>query len=147
MDVFRIHNRRYNPLDGFGAATVGGRWNPVGLPAIYASRVYEGDLLEQLVHAASGQLPRDRVASRIVIPDDMEVPTVDVADHPGWRDEVRSREIGGAWVSSQRSVALLVPSFVAQPWGWNVVINPNHPGFGRVVVVEVVDVLWDPRVT
>jgi hypothetical protein len=85
---------------------VGGRWNPVRLPAIYASRVYEGDLLEQLVHAASGQLPRDRVASRIVIPDDMEVPTVDVADHPGWRDEVRSREIGGAWVSSQRSVAL-----------------------------------------
>ena len=147
MDVFRIHNRRYHPLDGFGAATVGGRWNPVRLPAIYASRVYEGALLEQLVHAASGQLPHNRVASRIAIPDDMEVPTVDVADHPDWRDEVRSREIGSAWVSSQRSVALLVPSFVAQPWGWNVVINPNHPEFGRVVVAEVVDVPWDPRVT
>ena len=147
MDVFRIHNRRYDPLDGFGAAIVGGRWNPVRLPAIYASRAYEGALLEQLVHAASGRLPHNRVASRIIIPDDMEVPTLDVADHPGWRDEVRSREIGGAWVSSQRSVALLVPSFVAQPWGWNVVINPNHPEFGRVVVVEVVDVLWDPRVT
>ena len=126
---------------------MGGRWNPVRLPAIYASRVYEGDLLEQLVHAASGQLPRDRVALRIVIPDDMEVPTVDVADHPGWPDEVRSREIGGAWVGSQRSVALLVPSFVAQPWGCNIVINPIHPEFGRVVVVEVVDVFWGPRVT
>ena len=147
MEVFRIHNRRYDPLDGFGAAIVGGRWNPVGLAVVYASRGYEGALLEQFVYAARGRLPRNRVASRIVIPDDMEVPTLDVTEHPAWRDEVRSREIGSAWVISQGSVAVFVPSFVAQPWGWNVVINPNHPEFGRVVVVEVVDVLWDPRVT
>ena len=146
MEVFRIHNRRYDPLDGLGAAVVGGRWNPVGLPVIYASRVYEGALLEQLVYAVRGRLPRSRVASRIVIPDDLSVPVLDVAQHPGWRDEVRSREIGKAWAASQGSVALRVPSFVAHPWGWNVVINPNHPEFGRVVVAEVVDVLWDPRV-
>ena len=125
---------------------VGGRWNPVGLPVIYASRAYEGALLEQLVYAARGRLPQNRVASRIVIPDEMEIPSLDVAEHPGWRDEVRSREIGRDWVSSQRSVAVFVPSFVAQPWGWNVVINPAHPEFGRVVGAEVVDVPWDPRV-
>ena len=146
MEVFRIHNRRYDPLDEFGAAIVGGRWNPVGLPVVYTSRRYEGALLEQLVYAARGRLPRNRVASRIVIPDDMEVTALDVAQHPGWRDEVRSREIGRAWVTSQGSVALRVPSLVAQPWGWNVVINSNHPEFSRVVVAESVDVLWDPRV-
>ncbi len=146
MDVFRIHHRRYEPLDGFGAAIVGGRWNPVGLPVIYGARVYEGALLEQLVYAVRGRLPRNRVASRIDIPDDMEVSTLDVAEHPDWRDEVRSREIGRAWVASQGSVAAFVPSFVAQPWAWNVVINPHHPEFERVVVAETVDVLWDPRV-
>ncbi len=146
MEVYRIHNRRYDALDGFGAATVGARWNPVGLPVVYASRAYEGALLEQLAYAIRGRLPRDRVASRIVIPDDMEVPSLDVTDHPDWRNEVRSREIGRAWVASQESVAVFVPSFVAQPWGWNVVINPDHPEFDRVVVAETVDVLWDPRV-
>ena len=146
MEVFRIHNRRYDPLDGFGAAIVGGRWNPVGLPVVYASRAYEGALLEQLVYAIRGRLPRDRVASRIVIPDDMEVPSLGVAEHPDWREEVRSRAIGRAWADSQGSVAVLVPSFVAEPWGWNVVINPNHPEFGEVVVAESVDVLWDARV-
>ncbi len=146
MEVFRIHNRRYDPLDGFGAALVGGRWNPVGLPVVYASRAYEGALLEQFVYAIRGRLPRNRVASQIVVPDDMEIPTLDVAEHPDWRDEVRSREIGKAWVASRASVALFVPSFVARPWGWNVVINPDHPEFGRVVVAESVDVLWDPQV-
>ena len=125
---------------------VGGRWNPVGLPAVYASRVYEGALLEQFVYAGRGRLPRNRVASRIVVPEDMEVPTLDVTEHPDWRDEVRSREIGRAWLATRGSVALVLPSFVAQPWGWNVVINPDHPEFDRVVVAETVDVLWDPRV-
>ena len=146
MEVFRIHNRRYDPLDGLGAATVGGRWNPVGVRVVYGSRGYEGALLEQFVYAVRGRLPRHRVASRIVIPDDVEVPTLDVAEYPGWRDEVRSREIGEAWATSQGCVALCVPSFVAQPWGWNVVINPEHPEFARVVVAETIDVLWDPRV-
>ena len=146
MEVFRIHNRRYDPLDGFGSAAVGGRWNPVGVPVVYASRAYEGALLEQLVYAVRGRLPQGRVASRIVIPDDIEAPALDVAEHPGWRDEGRSREIGREWVASQRSLALRVPSFVAQPWGWNVVINSGHPEFDRVVVAEVVDVLWDTRV-
>ena len=146
MEVFRIHNRRYDPLDGFGSAALGGRWNPVGLPVVYASRRYEGALLEQLVYAGRGSLPRNRVASRIVIPEDIEVPALDVEEHPGWHEEVRSREIGSAWITSARSVAVCVPSFVARPWGWNVVINLDHPDLDRVLVAETVDVLWDPRV-
>lgn len=146
MQVYRIHRRRYDPLDGTGAARVGGRWNPLGVPMVYASRAYEGALLEQLVHGGIGRLPTERVASRIVLPDDCEVTTLDVDENPDWRDEMRSREIGEAWVESERSLALLVPSFVARPWGWNVVINPRHAEFCRVVLAEVVDVLWDPRV-
>ncbi len=113
---------------------------------VYASLAYEGALLEQLVHAGIGRPPTERVASRIVLPDDCEVPTLDVDEIPDWRDEMRSREIGEAWVESERSLALIVPSFVARPWGWNVVINPRHAELGRVVLAEVVDVLWDPSV-
>ncbi len=126
------------------------RWavagTPVGLSVVYASQAYEGALLEQLVYATHGRLPRNRVASRIVIPSDMEVHTLEDAGATGWRDEVRSREIGRAWAATQETVAAWVPSFVAQPWGRNVVINPKHPDFDRLAVAETIDVLWDPRV-
>ncbi len=41
--------------------------------------------------------------------------------------------------------ALKIPSLVAQPWGWNVILNPLHPDFERVSVAEAVDVVWDGR--
>ena len=69
-----------------------------------------------------GRLPRNRVASRIVVPDDIEVPSLDISEHPDWRDEVRSREMGRAWVASQASLAVFVPSFVAtirSSGGWS----------------------------
>ena len=113
---------------------------------VYASRAYEGALLEQLVHSGIGRLPKDRMASRVIIPDDWDVPTLDVEEHADWRDEFRSRQIGEGWAASNRSLALLVPSFVARPWGWNVIVNPRHPAFGKIVVEEVIEVLWDPRV-
>lgn len=146
MDVFRIHNRRYEALDGSGAARIGGRWNPVGLPLVYAAAAFEGAILEQLAHASVGHFAPSRVASRIVIPDDVDVPSLDVRDHAEWRREDVSRRIGADWARASSSLALLVPSMVALPWGRNVLINPAHPAFARVRVAEVVDVIWDPRV-
>ena len=146
MEVYRLHHRRYDPLDGNGAARIGGRWNPLGVHMVYASHAYEGALLEQLVHGGIGRLPSERMASRIIIPDDCEVPSLDIEENPDWRDEMRSREIGEAWARSGRSLALVVPSFMARPWGRNVLINPVHPEFGRVAVADVADVVWDPRV-
>ena len=146
MEVYRIHHGRYDPLDGVGAALVGGRWNPLGVPMVYASTAYEGALLEQLVHSGIGRLPGARVASRIFIPQEWGVPALNLEEHPDWTEDVRSREIGEAWASSNGSLALLVPSFVARPWGWNVLINPRHPAFATIVVLEVAEITWDPRV-
>ena len=145
MDIYRIHPRSYPALDGIGAGLVGGRWNPRGLRVVYASLAYEGALLEQLAHTPVGDLPSAQIASRIVIPDDCAVPAVDEAEYPDWRSGARSQRIGAEWVASGRSVALKVPSIVAQPWGWNVILNPLHPDFARVSVAEAVDVAWDER--
>lgn len=112
---------------------------------VYASLAYEGALLEQLAHVPTGNLDIGQIASRIVIPADCALPRLSEVEHPDWRDGGRSRDIGAEWVASGRSVALQVPSFVAQPWGWNVILNPLHPDFARVSVAEVVDVAWDVR--
>lgn len=145
MEAFRIHRRIYPALDGMGAGFFGGRWNPRGVRMVYASLAYEGALLEQLARVATGTLPADRIASRIVIPEECAVPAVDEAEYPDWGNGARSQQIGAAWVASGRSVALRVPSFVAQPWGWNAILNPLHPDFARVSVAEVIDVVWDAR--
>ena len=110
---------------------------------VYASLAYEGALLEQMAHTTTGKLPAAQIASRIVIPEDCAVPRLSEAEYADWRNATRSREIGAQWVESGRSVALEVPSFVVQPWGWNVILNPLHPDFERVSVAEAVDVVWD----
>ena len=145
MDIYRIHPRGYPALDENGAGLVGGRWNPRGLRVVYASLAYEGALLEQLAHTPIGDLPSGQIASRIVIPEDCAVPAVDEAEYPDWRSGATSQRIGAEWVASGLSVALRVPSFVAQPWGWNAILNPLHPDFARVSVAEVIDVVWDAR--
>jgi RES domain-containing protein len=46
--VYRAHNPRwaFNPASGDGAARYGGRFNPVGIPALYTSRRMETAWLE-----------------------------------------------------------------------------------------------------
>jgi RES domain-containing protein len=112
---------------------------------LYAAAAFEGALLEQLVRAGLGRLARDRAASRIVIPDDLEIRVMDESDHPEWSREAVSRRMGEEWATSRASVAMVVPSVVARPWGRNVLINPAHEAFGRVEVAEVVEAVWDPR--
>ncbi|MEQ1857096.1 MAG: RES domain-containing protein [Longimicrobiales bacterium] len=143
--MYRVHNRRYDPLDAGGAAIVGGRWNPVGSLVVYACRTFEGALLEQLVHAGTGRLPKNRIAAAIRLPKDVEVPLLDLSAHAQWRRESVSQQIGKEWLSGGESLAIQVPSIVAQPWGWNILLNPRHPDFGRVAVVDSAEVAWDPR--
>lgn len=112
---------------------------------VYAALAYEGALLEQLVRHAGGEAPIDRVASRIALPARCEIRILDEADYPDWRDGITSKNIGQGWVASGESVALQVPSYVAQPWGHNVILNPRHPDFGEVRVTDSVRVSWDAR--
>ena len=145
MEVYRIHDRRFPALSGFGAARWGGRWNPPGVAVVYTSAACEGTLLEILARLEIGHIPADYVASRIVLPADTEVHIFDETEHPDWRRRHRSHDVGREWVNSGRTLAMVVPSLVARPWGRNVVLIPDHPDFARVRVAEVVDVRWDPR--
>ncbi len=112
---------------------------------VYTSAAYEGTILEMLARVVARSVPTGQVASRIVLPADADAHTFAETEHPDWRRRVCSHEVGREWVDSGRSLALVVPSLVARPWGRNVVLNPAHPDYARVRVAEVVDVRWDPR--
>ena len=145
MFAFRIFNPAYGALDSSGAVAIGGRWNPIGTPVIYCSANFEGSLLEQLARAGIGRLPRGRRVARIEIPEGLFVESVDSQTVPDWRSQPVSRAVGTAWVETAGSVALVVPSFPAQPWGLNLLLNPAHPDFADVRVEDISDVSWDPR--
>lgn len=69
MRAFRIADRRFPIFDGTGARLAGGRWNSPGGPVIYAAETFAGAVLEVLIHANLGRVPRTHAAVEITIPD------------------------------------------------------------------------------
>ena len=145
--AWRIADGRFAPFSEIGAALIGGRWNSPGQGVIYASRSFAGAMLECLAHAAIGRVPKTHVAVGIEIAGDIAVERRDETLLPvGWdhRDLRIARAFGDAWLSQRRSAVLVVPSVVARKEA-NVLFNPLHPDFSRIVAGTPEPVIWDAR--
>ena len=60
-------------------------------------------------------------------------------------DSVVARELGDEWIAESRTAALSVPTVTARPFGRHVILNPDHPEFGRIRLGESVPIEWDAR--
>jgi RES domain-containing protein len=140
--------RRAAAFAGEGARRYGGRWNPVGVPIVYAATTLSLAALEVLGHVEPEEARR-YWCYRIDVPD-AEVERVEIARLPrGWnaaRPRAAAARLGGLWATSLRTVALLVPS-VHVPTGeeLNVLLNPRHPGFASLAIGEPRPYSFDPR--
>lgn len=145
--AYRVCKRRYAPGDASGAARVGGRWNSPGRGVIYCGMSQAGSMLEILAHLNRIELPGAHHVAEFAIPDDVAITVVSPADVPDWnaRGMRESRAFGDAWLASRASAALIVPCVVAQPYEQNVVIDPAHPDFARIIVQAPMPVTWDAR--
>jgi RES domain-containing protein len=132
---------------GEGARLHGGRWNPPGLPAIYAGTSFAIAALEILVHANLGRVPRSARFVEAAVPDGVPVERLDPDALPGWADAdpAAAQGFGGAWLRERRSAVLLVPSAATGGLDLNAVVNPDHPGAGQIAVAEERPVAWDRR--
>ena len=145
--VYRIADGRFDPFSALGASMVGGRWNSPGYGAIYASRSFAGAMLECLAHAGIGRIPKTQVAIEIRILGAVSVEQHDQHSVPaGWdhRNLHVARNFGDEWLSTRRSAVLIVPSVVARREG-NVLLNPLHRDFKRIVPGLAEPVVWDAR--
>ncbi len=147
MHAFRIADRRFPIFDGTGGRLIGGRWNSPGRSVIYAAETYAGALLEVLVHSNLGRVPKTHAAIEISIPDSIAVESLDGLTLPRWdaEDQPASRAFADEWLETHRSAVLLVPSMVLRGREHNVLVNPEHPDFPRIVLSAPQDVLWDKR--
>ena len=123
-------------LSGEGAARYGGRWNPKGVPAVYCSENASLAALEILANLAR---PSTFPSYRIL---DLDVPDGSIAAVPDLMGDTRQ---AGAEMLRAR-LAIMAPSFV-NPLERNVVINPAHPDFDRVLPGTIRPFVFDRRLT
>lgn len=147
LSAYRIADARHPIFDGTGAALIGGRWNSPGHAVIYGALSYAGAMLERLVHAGTGSIPRHQQAIVIAVPGRVARETRRPEDLPGgWDDEdvSASRQFGDEWLAQRRTAVLIVPTVIAK-YELNVVINPAHPHFRWIRASPPEPVIWDVR--
>lgn len=143
MRLYRLGTRAFPVWDGGGAASVGGRWNPVGVAVIYAAGSLALAMLERLVQRRN---LGETLLVEAVVPDDIAIEDLFAAPPPNWQalgspDAVAA---GGEWAASRRTALLRVPSALV-PREPNYLVNPAHPDAARIVVGAPGRLEWDAR--
>lgn len=156
MRVYRIATEApeygADDLTGTGAKITGGRWNPEGLPIVYASLTRALACLETVVHLAAGKpLPLNRYLVDVDIPDaawKARTQLEDTSSMTGWDAEPPGRVSltwGRKWLASGVSLVALVPSVIV-PEEMNVLLNPAHADIASVSARVVRKWNYDPRI-
>jgi RES domain-containing protein len=150
MRIWRVcpARRTATAFDGEGARLNGGRWNHVGLSAVYVSATISLGLLEYLVNADPDLAPEALVRIPVDCPDEIQVDDITVAGLPReWRsypapDSVK--DIGSEWLRGCRNLILSVPSVIV-PQERNFVLNPCHLRFKELGIGPAEPFSLDPR--
>lgn len=148
MRLWRIAQSKY-ALDRLcaGSALYGGRWNPVGMPALYCGASIAICALEKFVHVGQAPLP-PLVLVAVDLPDDCRIFTPSTSELPAGWDELptstSAQSLGRAWLDQAEMLAMRVPSVVL-PEESNVIINPQHSDYVRVQLTVVRPFTFDGR--
>ncbi len=148
MLVWRICRETHQALDGEGSRLHGGRWNSERVSVVYTSSTLALAALEYLVHVDIEDAPDDLVAMAIEVPDDAGERIVVVDDlPPDWNqlpDHPACARIGDQWAAAGTVLLLRIPSAVV-PEESNLLINPDHPRAGDVLMVSLRPFAFDSR--
>ncbi|WP_321801985.1 RES family NAD+ phosphorylase [Burkholderia sp. BCC1988] len=147
MKLFRIGDTRHTIWSGTGAMLIGGRFNSPGRPVIYAASTFAGAMLEVLVHARIGKVPKTHGWVEATVPDDVSVERHTAETLPrGWGAAAlqAARQFGDEWMAESRTALLIVPSVVVRA-EFNVLVNLAHPDTARIIVTDPQPVVWDER--
>lgn len=145
VTVYRVVSPEDAAAPFSSGAGRGGRWSSAGTPAVYASLTPAGAVLEFLAHL-EGRTPKALRLAVATLPAECVQPLDRLPQHWNerpYRDEVR--HIGDAWLREGGSVALQVPSALV-PRERNVVLNVEHPDFGKLELLSCDELHLDERV-
>ena len=149
MRVWRLTKTRYATaaFDGEGARSYGARWNSPGTRVAYASSNSALAVLEVLVHLTGGGSLSGYSLIGATIPDSLVADLAPSQLPPDWNASpvpTSAQAVGDEWISSESSLALLVPSVIVAD-GFNVLINPAHTDFAQLEIDLIEPYDFDPR--
>jgi len=150
MKVWRICNARHAPtaFSGEGARISSARWNPAGVPMVYAATSLALAAMEVFVHLETQDTPEGLVSMEAELPVDLaHCERVQASKLPAdWRRERHPvlMQMGAEWARAKLSLTLLVPS-VAVVGDWNVLVNPEHPDARKIVLSKPEPFQFDDR--
>ena len=134
-------------LTGEGARLYGGRWNRVGIAAVYLAETRSLAALEILVHAPREALGLDWMVIEVEIPESL----IDRVPHDrlpeNWHRQPSSKDamaFGSRWLRDAPNLSLLLPSVVI-PEENSLLLNPSHPGMNHLKPGKPRPFSFDPR--
>ena len=152
MRVWRLIARRHaaTAFSGIGNKKVGSRWVPEGELAVYTSEHASTAVLENLVHMDPSHFRDNYILIAADIPDDLAMDVVSVESlEPDWQSRYEDdtlQQVGKDWIERGESAVLSVPSAL-MPQERNLILNPLHPDFTKIIIHEPVDFTFDKRLS
>ncbi len=137
MIIYRLATGNFaNDISGEGAKLYGGRWNSVGLAALYTSEYISLTILEILVRASIAASPEAYMLLSIDIPEDGIRPIEHKKLKRNWQQDVEyTQDIGNNFLRETQSLCIKVPSAIV-PQENNFLINPLHADFKKVKIIS-----------
>jgi RES domain-containing protein len=131
---------------GLGSTLGNSRWHAKGVhQVVYAASNRALCQLEKRVHC-NGANPKNQALMQLGIPDDSTLMAVGDLGLPAhWQsNEAATQALGLSWLDSLSSLGLWVPSCI-EPSEMNLLINPAHPDYHRILLtIERYPFRFDP---
>ena len=146
MEVYRITLKKWSKsLKGSGYP---GRWNSKGVFVIYSTGSRALASLENLVHRSGEGLNNLFAVMRICVPDQLSILELEQSELPQYWFDYENyqpcQKIGDKWIEDGEYPILKVPSAIIRK-EYNYLINPNHPQFHLIEIIEVEEFEFDLR--
>ena len=125
-------------LSGKGAMLFGGRWNSIGLPAVYTSYTISLALVELFIHKETYLDILANQLMEITIDDTISSTIESKKLKKHWQlDAQYSQLMGNDFLTNNTSLCLQVPSAIIEEEN-NLVLNPQHINFSKSVRIKKV---------
>ena len=147
MILYRFSHLKYaRDLSGMGAKLYGGRWNPAGIPVIYASESISLGLLEVLVNAGTLRELQLLALMEIDIPSTTQIHEVKLSGlKKEWQVDIEYTQwMGQQILLSKKALLIKCPSAIIQKEN-NYLINPLHEDFRKIKLPTTSHFHFDDR--
>ena len=136
MIIYRLAIEPFkDDLSGEGAKLYGGRWNPPGKAALYATENISLAVLEILVRTDLYHIPPNYHLVKIEIPANV-IPAIIRKNKlkPGWKNDTDyTRGMGYDFLQSSNNLLLKIPSAIIDE-EHNFIINPSHSDSKKIKI-------------